>query len=70
MIRVLLWFAGGYCLLTGGMLLAAAIKNSLHIIPDYIRRGVEKFLHPLNDRSAYAIIGGIVLLLGICLFYI
>lgn len=70
MIRVFLWFAGGYCLLTGIMLMVAAAKNSLRIIPDYIRRSVEKFLHPLNERSTYAIIGGIVLLLGICLFSI
>ena len=70
MIRVLLWFAGGYCLLTGGMLIMAAVKGRLQIVPGYIQQSVKRVLNPLNYRSTYGIIGGIILLAGICLFFI
>ncbi len=70
MIRVLLWFAGGFCLINGCMLIVAAAKDRLQIVPDYIRKGVQRFIRPVNYRSTYAIIGIIVLLLGLSLFFL
>lgn len=52
------------------MLIAAAVKDQVGIVPDYIRQGVQRFIRPVNYRSTYGIIGIIVLLVGLSLFFV
>lgn len=67
---MLFWFAAGFCFINGSLLISAAIRDRIQTVPDYIRKGVERFIRPVNYRSTYGIIGGIVLLLGLFLVFL